>query len=66
MTCISGGGFMHMNYNNMSALKNNLKALEEKFSKEESEEKRKRIFWEIERTYRKMDYIQTLSREKRT
>ena len=55
-----------MNYNNMSALKNNLKALEEKFSKEESEEKRKRIFWEIERTYRKMDYIQTLSREKRT
>jgi hypothetical protein len=55
-----------MNYNNIAAIRNNIKMLEKKFSEEIDEEKRKRIFWEIERAYRKMDYIQTLSSEKRT
>ena len=57
---------MSINYNNIAAIRNNIKMLEKKFSEEIDEEKRKRIFWEIERSYRKMDYIQTLSSEKRT
>jgi hypothetical protein len=50
-----------INYNLISVLKNQLIALEKEFSSTQDEAKRRRIFLEIEQTYRKMDLAQTKS-----
>jgi hypothetical protein len=52
---------LNINYNLISVLKNQLIELEKEFSSTQDEMKRRRIFLEIERTYRKMDLAQTKS-----
>jgi hypothetical protein len=52
---------LNINYNLISVLKNQLIELEKEFSSTQDEMKRRRIFLEIERTYRKMDLAQSKS-----
>jgi hypothetical protein len=45
---------MHTKYNHYAVLKNKLKMLEEEYAKEPNENRRKSLFWEIEKTHTKI------------
>jgi hypothetical protein len=45
---------MHTKYNYYAVLKNKLKMLEKEYEKEENENRKKNLFWEIEKTHTKL------------